>query len=135
MRKTLNDIKREARALEFDVSTRGGYLDITKRGDATRFYSSIQPANDQRTIDDAWNWLQDQRGSMAVFDQARSDLARRRSRDQRRYVTQVWIQALLVIGVLVIGTMTGYLNIFVSVAIGLAVLGLSTYFTARRPLQ
>jgi hypothetical protein len=128
---TLDDLWREAEALEFDLSIQSGYLDIRKRGDTTPRYASLQPIN-QMVLRDAWNWLQRYRALLDQVDQARRAPAHRNSHDLRRYAMRIWIEASLLLVLLIFNILIGKLNIFLGVALCLAVLGLSGYVTIRK---
>ncbi len=71
MDKTLQDIQREAIALEFDCTIDGGFLEITSRGDPNLWYHSIQTVDDPRMLVDAWLWLQNYRSFLQQADRAR----------------------------------------------------------------
>ena len=71
---SLDDIRREASALEFDVSTSAGYLRIVKRSDSTLCYLSTQPLGDAHTLTEAWTWLQRCRATIDQLDLARAGI-------------------------------------------------------------
>lgn len=71
--KTINDIRREAEALEFNIQIdEEERLNLVKRSDPRIFYHSLQPVSDQRMLHDAWSWLQNHRKFLRDIDQARS---------------------------------------------------------------
>lgn len=71
MDKTLQDIQREALALELDCAVNDGFLDITGRGDPNLWYHSTQTVDDPRMLADAWLWLQAYRSFLEQADRAR----------------------------------------------------------------
>jgi hypothetical protein len=72
---TLDMIRREATALEIDLCIVDGFLNLSKRGDASLFYRSVQLIDDPRVITDAWQWLQQYRTNVQRLDEARAQIA------------------------------------------------------------
>jgi hypothetical protein len=73
----MDNIRSEATALEFDVHTDEGFLDITKRGDPSLFYRSLYPYDDPRVLSYAYQWLLQYRHLLEQTDQARRELTGR----------------------------------------------------------
>jgi hypothetical protein len=72
---SLDDIRREATELEIDLCIADGYVDLSKRGDASLFYRSVHLIDDPRVLPDAWEWLQLYRTNVQHLDEARAQLA------------------------------------------------------------
>ena len=72
---TLDAIQREATALEIDMQIVDGFLEMSKRGDASLFYHSLHQINDSRVLPDAWQWLQIYRTNLQRIDEVRAQLA------------------------------------------------------------
>ena len=76
---TLEDIRREANDLEFNVTVtpNNGRLRIAQRSDTALFYQSQQPLDDPRVLPDAWAWLLRCRANFDQLDEARTSIATR----------------------------------------------------------
>jgi hypothetical protein len=90
---TLADIRSEAEALEFDIDTSTGFLDIRKRGDTSTAFHSLQGFDDPRVLVGAWEFLQHYRAQLDMFDEARREFANRPPERQRKPHTTLYRMA------------------------------------------
>jgi len=127
----LKDIQREATKLEYDVDCSSGFLTIRKRSDRSLVYYSVQDIKDPRTLQDAWNWLQDRRSQIAALDQIRGRKHRRRW-SRARFAGQVWIFTLLFLFWIALGWYFHLLDELTALFFGLAIVAVARLLTLWR---
>lgn len=81
---TIEDIRREAALLEFNVDISNDCLGIYHRADQATGFWSIAPADDPPVLAGAWAFLRERRAYLDQLDAARRDLANRLAQHPRK---------------------------------------------------